>query len=106
MATINGSPSAPARANDFGVPPTPSQIGRILHRPRVDPLPRQRSPVLAGPLHMLVLADREQQPELLLEQRVVVLQPESEERKRLDGRPTTDDHLRTSAREQIESREF
>ena len=25
---INGSPSAPARANDFGVPPTPSQIGR------------------------------------------------------------------------------
>ena len=27
MAIINGSPSAPARAKDFGVPPTPSQIG-------------------------------------------------------------------------------
>ena len=27
IATINGSPSAPARTNDCGVPPTPSQIG-------------------------------------------------------------------------------
>ena len=54
---------------------------------------------------MLVLADGQQQIELLLEQGVVVLQPESEERKRLDGRPTSDDHLRASAREQIEGGE-
>jgi hypothetical protein len=54
---------------------------------------------------MLVRADCQQQLELLLEQGVVVLQPESEKRKRLDGRPTIDDHLRTSAREQIEGGE-
>jgi len=27
MATMSGSPKAPARAKDCGVPPTPSQIG-------------------------------------------------------------------------------
>jgi len=27
MATINGSPSVPARTNDSGVPPTPTQMG-------------------------------------------------------------------------------
>src|SRR2546425_11035722 len=56
-------------------------------------------------MHMLVLADRQQQLELLLEEGVVVLQPESEERKRLDGRPTANDHLRAAAREQIEGGE-
>src|SRR5882672_4497450 len=56
-------------------------------------------------MHMLVLADRQQQLELLLEQRVVVLQPESKERKRLDGRATSNDHLRTAARKQIEGGE-
>src|SRR2546429_526948 len=32
IATIKGRPSAPARTNDSGVPPTPSQIGRTEHR--------------------------------------------------------------------------
>src|SRR2546426_565149 len=32
IATINGSPSAPARTNDSGVPPTPSQIGSAEDR--------------------------------------------------------------------------
>ena len=27
IATISGSPSRPARTNDSGVPPTPTQIG-------------------------------------------------------------------------------
>src|SRR5437867_4474429 len=32
IATINGSPSAPARTNDSGVPPTPRQTGRPKSR--------------------------------------------------------------------------
>lgn len=28
MATISGSPSVPARTNDAGVPPTPTQMGK------------------------------------------------------------------------------
>jgi DNA-binding MarR family transcriptional regulator len=32
IATINGRPSAPARANEAGVPPTPSQIGSAFGR--------------------------------------------------------------------------
>ena len=51
-------------------------------------------------MHMLVLADGQQQLELLLEEGVVVLQPESEERKRLDGRPTANDHLCAARRQQ------
>jgi hypothetical protein len=40
IATMSGRPRAPARTNDDGVPPTPTQHRqRVLHRPRVDRLP-------------------------------------------------------------------
>ena len=85
MATINGSPNAPARTNDCGVPPTPSQMQCMLHGAWIDPLPGQRRPECAGPRDVLVPANLEEQLELLGEQRVVVLEVESEQRKRLDG---------------------
>src|SRR5207253_2523369 len=46
IATINGSPSKPARTNDCGVPPTPIHIGKgfcngqgVYPRPLQNPLP-------------------------------------------------------------------
>jgi hypothetical protein len=53
-------------------------------------------------MHMLVLADLQEQIEFLGEQRVVILQPETKERKRLDGRTAAHDHFRASSRQQIE----
>src|SRR6267143_4905581 len=66
---------------------------RILQRPGVHTLSGQRSAVLAGPVHMLVLTDVQQQLELLFEQRVVVVQAEAEEWECVDERSATDDHL-------------
>ncbi len=54
---------------------------------------------------MLVLPDLQEQVELLREQRVVVFEPQPEERKRVDERSAPDDHLRASLRQQIEGRE-
>ena len=55
---------------------------------------------------MLVLADLQEQIELLGKERVVVLQPEAEQRKGLDGRAAADDHLRPALRQQIEGGEL
>src|SRR5712692_317887 len=55
---------------------------------------------------MLVLANLQKQIEFLGEERVVVLQPEAEERKRFDGRAAADDHFRASLRQQIERGEL
>jgi hypothetical protein len=49
-----------------------------------------------------MLSNIQQQIELLFKQRVVVLQPIPEQRKGLDRRPTTDDHLGAPARQQID----
>jgi hypothetical protein len=65
-------------------------------------LPCQCSSVLAGPMHMLMLPNRQQQIEFLSKEGVIVLQPESEERERFDGRTTADDHLRASSRQEIQ----
>ncbi len=51
---------------------------------------------------MLVVPNLEQQIELLREQCVVIFQPVAEERKRVDERPASDDHLRPTLREQID----
>jgi hypothetical protein len=51
---------------------------------------------------MLVLANVQQRIELLGKQRVVVLQPESEEAECFDRRAAADDHLRASARQEIQ----
>ena len=97
MATISGSPSSPARTNDCGVPPTPSQIGSgfCIGR-RIDALPGQRGTVLSGPMHLLVCTNVEQEVELLGKECIVVLQPEAEERKRFDGGAAADDHFRAA----------
>src|SRR5207237_8220935 len=79
---------------------------RILQRSRVDALSGERRPVFARPLDVLVVADREQELELLLKERVVVLELVAEQREGLDERATPDDHLRAAVREQVERREL
>jgi hypothetical protein len=107
IATISGSPSAPARANDCGVPPTPSQIGSgFCSGLGVDALTGQRRPKAAGPMHVFALTDCQEQIELLGEERVIVLQPKAKERERLDGRAAADHHFRAALRQQIEGREL
>src|SRR5258708_7134138 len=78
---------------------------RILHRPGINTLSGQRRPMFAGPVHVLVLADLQQQVELLGKERVVVLQLQAEQRKRLDKRPAAHHHLRPALRKQIECSE-
>src|SRR5207249_9194952 len=56
----------------------------LLERSRVHALARERRPMLAGPLRMLLVAQREQKVELLGEQRVVVVKVEAEKRERVD----------------------
>ena len=51
---------------------------RILERPRIHSLPCEYRPMLARPGDVLVIADLEQQVELLGEQRVVILEPVAE----------------------------
>ena len=62
--------------------------------------------MLAGPVHMLVLTDLEQQIELLGKERVVVLEPEAEQRKRIGERTAADDHLGPALRNEIERGEI
>ena len=69
---------------------------RILQRPRVHALPGERWPVLSGPAHVLVLADLEEELELLGEERVVVVEVQAEQRKRFDERAASDHHLSTT----------
>ena len=54
---------------------------------------------------MLVLADLQEEIEFLGEERVIVFQPETKERKRLDGRTAAHDHFRAPSRQEIERRE-
>jgi hypothetical protein len=57
-------------------------------------------------MHMLVLPDREEQVELLREQRIVVFEPQPEQWKRVDERAAAHDHFRAPLRQQIEGREI
>ena len=77
----------------------------LLERPRVDAAVVDRGPVAAGPADLLGLAQREQQPQLLLEQLVVVAQVVAEERERLDERAAAGHDLGAPAREQVERAE-
>ena len=85
--------------------PHPDREG-VLHRPRVDSLSGQSRPESAGPVDVLVLTDLEKQLELLRKELIVVLQPEPEQRKGLDGRPTANHHLRTTVGKKIDRRKF
>src|SRR6266568_1297749 len=55
---------------------------------------------------MLVLADLQQEIELLREERVVVLEIEAEQWERFDERTAADDHLRAALRYKVECREL
>src|SRR5439155_11417050 len=57
-------------------------------------------------MDVLVLANLEQQLELFSEQRVVVIEVEAEQRKRLDRRASADHHFGPAARQQVERCEF
>ena len=82
-ATITGRPSsACAQRSEPGVPPVPSQIGRRVWKgAERHPGPVSGRTVLLRPVDFRVLTDREEELELLLEQRVVVahVEPEAEE---------------------------
>src|SRR5438477_6762082 len=55
---------------------------------------------------MFVVAQLQQELELLREELVVVLEVETEQRERVDEGATPDDHLRASLRDEIERREL
>src|SRR5438309_10640002 len=57
---------------------------RILHRPWIDSLPRQCGPMLARPGDVLIVADLEQQVQLLRDQRIVLLESVPESRNRVN----------------------
>src|ERR1700736_5848842 len=57
---------------------------RVLQRPWVNSLPGERSAVPARPVNMCVLANLQKQIELLGKERIVILEIEPKERKRLD----------------------
>ena len=58
--------------------------------------------MFAGPVDVLVLTDLQEQVELLRKKRIVVLQFQAEQRKRLDERTAAYDHLRPALRNKIE----
>src|SRR6266550_4011055 len=62
--------------------------------------------MFAGPGHVLVVTDLEQQIELLRKQRVVVLQSKTEQREGVNERTTAYDHLRAPLRNEIECGEI
>ena len=62
--------------------------------------------MLTGPVHVLFVANLQQQIELLGKERVVVLEAIAEERERFDGRPSPHHHLGASLRQEIERREL
>ena len=73
IATISGSPSAPARAKDFGrAADTDPDRQRGLYGPWDRRLDRSARPVRAGPVDVLGLANVQQQIKLLVEEPVVV----------------------------------
>ena len=106
IASAIGSPSAPARTADCGrAADRDPDRQRLLQRPRVDAAVVERRAVRARPRDALLLAQREQQLELLGEQLVVVVEVVAEERERLDERAAPGHDLRAPAGEQVERRE-
>jgi hypothetical protein len=94
MATINGKPSVPARTNDSGVPPTPSQMGSCACA--------GRRPKLALPANFLRVPNGQQQAQLFAKQLVVVIEAEAKKRKRLGRRAAPHYHFGPALRNQIQ----
>ena len=87
------------------MPPTAIQTGSgVLHGPWVDALTGEGGAVAARPRDVLLLAEPEQQFELLGEQRVVVAEVVAEEGEGLDERPAADHDLRAPAGQEIHGR--
>ena len=61
--------------------------------------------MFAGPVDVLVLTNLQEEIEILGKQRVVVLEAQAEQRKRIDERPAAYDHLRPALRKKIEDGE-
>src|SRR6266850_7999215 len=68
---------------------------RVLERARVDSLPGECRAVLARPVNMHVLANVQKQIELLGEERIVVLELQTEERKCFDEGAAPGNDLRS-----------
>src|ERR1700744_1912582 len=62
--------------------------------------------MLARPMNLCGFTNLQQQLELLREERVVVFEIETEQRKRLDKRASAGNDFRAALRDQIESREL
>ena len=65
----------------------------LLQRPRIHALSAERSSELAGPLGVFLIAEPQQELQLLREELVVVAEVETEEREGVDERAPPDDHL-------------
>ena len=103
IASAIGRPSVPARTADSGAPPTATHTGSGSCTGRgYTPRSSSRLRVRARPGQPLRVANREQHPQLLVEQRVVVVQVVAEERERLDERAAAGHDLGAPAREQVE----
>src|SRR5882672_12069519 len=74
----------------------------MLYRSWVDRHVLDRRTMLARPGYALGSADRQQQPELLLEELVVVVEVVPEERERLDERAAPGHDLRAAVRDQVD----
>jgi hypothetical protein len=108
MASAIGSPSAPGpRGRRRGAPDRDPHRQRVLDRPRVDAEARRAAAgASAAPGHPLLLAQLQQQLQLLGEERVVVIQVVAEERKRLDEGAAPRHDLRAPAGEQVQRGEL
>src|SRR6516162_9536894 len=76
---------------------------RILQRTGIDRLPREGCAVLAGPVHLNVLANLEEKIQLFGKKCVEVAQIETEKWERFDRRTPARDNLCSTAGDQVQS---
>src|SRR5207248_2075710 len=74
----------------------------LLQRSRVDALASEWRAMLPRPVDLLALPDLEKQLQLFFEERIVIFESKSKQRKRVHERSTPDDHLRAPTGDQIE----
>ena len=107
IAIVSGRPSVPGADDRLGRAADGDPHGqRVLDGPRVDALAVERRAMAAGPGDVHLLADRQQQLELLGVEVVVVAQVLAEERERLGERAAPGHDLRAAAGEQVDGREL
>ena len=107
IASMSGMPYRAARTTESGLPPTPIHVvRRAVLRGRVHALAVQRRARRAAPRHRragaIRLEQRGEQLQLLLEQRLVLVQRIAEERERLDERAAAEDDFGPSVRRGVE----